>query len=274
MPEGPECKIITEGLTKLLGGKTLSTLTINPKSRYHKKAPDGFPEFTAALPTKITQIKQHGKFIWWEFANGWVAWQTLGLAGGWFVKEKGNSGIHLTTMEGQTIYYDDARHFGTLKFLEPTSAVKETAKKLKTLGPDILTRPHISASEYIARLRKYPKHIIGVLLMVQKVMAGVGNYLRSEILYAARVNPHTMVGDLTDEQLTRLYGKTYELAEASYRAGGASIQHYSDIYSHDGKFEYQMQVYGRKKTPGGLEVKAEKLGKETQTTYWCPELQK
>ena len=274
MPEIPECKIITEGLTKLLGGKTLSALTINPKSRYHKKAPDGFPEFTAALPTKITQIKQHGKFIWWEFANGWVAWQTLGLAGGWFVKEKGNSGIHLTTMEGQTIYYDDARHFGTLKFLEPTSAVKETAKKLKTLGPDILTRPHISAAEYIARLRKYPKHLIGVLLMEQKVMAGVGNYLRSEILYAARVNPHTTVGDLTDEQLTRLYGKTYELAEARYRAGGASIQHYSDIYSHDGKFEYQMQVYGRKKTPGGLEVKAEKLGKETQTTYWCPELQK
>ena len=274
MPEIPECKIITEGLTKLLGGKTLSALTINAKSRYHKKAPDGFPEFTAALPTKITQIKQHGKFIWWEFANGWVAWQTLGLAGGWFVKEKGNSGIHLTTMEGQTIYYDDARHFGTLKFLEPTSAVKETAKKLKTLGPDILTRPHISASEYIARLRKYSKHIIGVLLMEQKVMAGVGNYLRSEILYAARVNPHTTVGDLTDEQLTRLHGKTYELAEASYRAGGASIQHYSDIHSTKGQFEYQMQVYGRKKTPGGLEVKAEKLGKETQTTYWCPELQK
>lgn len=274
MPEGPEVRIITEGLTRLLHGKTLATLEINTKSRYHKKAPDGFSEFTAALPTQIQQIKSHGKFIWWEFANGWVAWQTLGLAGGWFLKEKGNSGIHLNTSDGTKLYYDDARHFGTLKFLEPSTAKQETAKKLKTLGPDILTRPHIPVVDYIARFRKYPNHVIGSLLMEQKVMAGVGNYLRSEILYAARINPHSKVGSLTDEQLTRLHDKTYELAEASYRAGGASIQHYSDIYSTKGTFEFQMQVYGRKKTPGGLVVRAEKLGKETQTTYWCEELQK
>lgn len=274
MPEGPEVRIITEGLTHLLHGKTLSSLEINTKSRYHKKAPDGFSEFTTALPTQIQQIKSRGKFIWWEFANGWIAWQTLGLAGGWFLKEKGNSGIHLNTSDGTKLYYDDARHFGTLKFLEPSIAKQETAKKLQTLGPDILTRPHILVADYIARFRKYPNHIIGSLLMEQKVMAGVGNYLRSEILYAARINPHSKVSSLTDEQLTRLHDKTYELAEASYRAGGASIQHYSDIYSTKGTFEFQMQVYGRKKTPGDLVVKAEKLGKETQTTYWCEELQK
>ena len=273
MPEGPEVKIITEGLTNLLSGKNLVSLEINSKSRYHKKAPDGFTDFTAALPSRVVGVHAHGKFIWWEFANGWVAWQTLGLAGGWFLKEKKNSGIHLTTAEGLTIYYDDARHFGTLKFLEPVCAVKETPKKLKTLGPDILTRPYIPANEYITRFRKYPNHIIGSLLMEQKVMAGVGNYLRSEILYAARVNPHSKVGSLTDEQLARLHSKTYELADASYRAGGASIQHYSDIHSNKGQFEFQMLVYGRKKTPGGLEIRAEKLGKETQTTYWCPSLQ-
>jgi DNA-formamidopyrimidine glycosylase len=273
MPEGPEVKIITEGLTHLLSGKTLTELSINSKSRYHKKAPDGITDFTTTLPVRITRVHSHGKFIWWEFANGWVAWQTLGLAGGWFLKEKKNSGIHLNTSECVKLYYDDARHFGTLKFLEPSVATRETTKKLKTLGPDILAQPRIPVAEYIARFRKYPNHIIGSLLMEQKVMSGVGNYLRSEILYAARVNPHNKVGSLTDEQLTRLHSKTYELAEASYRAGGASIQHYSDIHSTKGQFEYQMQVYGRKKTPGGLEIRAEKLGKETQTTYWCPELQ-
>lgn len=273
MPEGPEVKIITEGLTHLLSGKTLASLEINAKSRYHKKAPDGFTDFTAALPARVVGVRAHGKFIWWEFANGWIAWQTLGLAGGWFLKEKKNSGIHLTTTDGIKLYYDDARHFGTIKFLEPSSALRETAKKIKALGPDILSQPHIPVAEYITRFRKYPNHIIGSLLMEQKVMAGVGNYLRSEILFAARVNPHTKVESLTDEQLSRLHSKTYELAEASYRSGGASIQHYSDIHSNKGQFEFQMQVYGRKKTPGGLEILAEKLGKETQTTYWCPSLQ-
>jgi len=273
MPEGPEVKIITEGLTHLLSGKTLASLEINAKSRYHKKAPDGFTDFTAALPARVVGVRAHGKFIWWEFANGWIAWQTLGLAGGWFLHEKKNSGIQLTTTDGTKLYYDDARHFGTIKFLEPSSALRETAKKIKALGPDILSQPHIPVAEYITRFRKYPNHIIGSLLMEQKVMAGVGNYLRSEILFAARVNPHTKVESLTDEQLSRLHSKTYELAEASYRSGGASIQHYSDIHSNKGQFEFQMQVYGRKKTPGGLEILAEKLGKETQTTYWCPSLQ-
>ena len=268
MPEGPECRIIADGLTKLLGNKTLVSFEINSKNRYYKKAPDGFVEFAAALPVKIVCVKSHGKFIWWELSNGWYIWQTLGLSGGWFTVQKANSGIVITMDGGLKLYYDDARHFGTLKFISPMSANKETVKKLNTLGPDILGSNKITKLEYMYRMRKYPCMLVASILMEQKVMSGIGNYLRSEILYDAKVNPHTKVGDLTDDQLGRLYDSTYTKTISSYKAGGASIQHYSDIYSVPGKFAFEMQVYGRKKTPDGLPVKAEKIGKETQTTYW------
>lgn len=295
MPEICEVKIITDNLTHLLRQKTLTTLAITAKSRYYNKSPDGFNEFQSMLPTQIIRINQHGKFIWWEFENGWIIWQTLGLTGGWFINDtKHNSGVHLTTIDGIKLHYIDTRRFGTLKFLNPNIAQSETSKKLKSLGPDILSTPHITAADYITRFRKYsarhPDHVIGSLLMEQNIMAGVGNYLRSEILYAARINPHNTVSSLTDIQLTRLYNKTYELASASYRAGGANISHYSDI-THvtspslalvpnptsntpaNTSHSFEMRVYGLKKTAGGLAIKKEKLGKETQHIYWCPELQ-
>lgn len=285
MPEGPEVRIIAEGLTKHLANKNIINIEINAKSRYHKKAPDGFTEFIAAgFPCQVVRVNSHGKFIWWEFNNGWHAWQTLGLAGGWFLKEKGNSGIIITLDGGKKLYYDDARHFGTLKFIPPAIAQAETRKKLKTLGPDILAggvNPDILAStgfisraEFVARLNKYPAHLVINIIAEQKVIAGVGNYLRSEILYKSRINPHKKVSSLSQDEFTRLYENTLELTIASYKAGGASIQHYSDVNSQPGQFEFQMQVYGRKKTPDGNHtVKAEKIGKDTQTTYWCPDVQ-
>lgn len=275
MPEGPEVKIITDGLNALLGGHKLLSIEITSKNRYYKKAPDGFQDFLKDLPTKITKINCHGKFIWWDFANGWKAWQTLGLSGGWFLHPKAHSGIilHTTHPKYPELYYDDQRHFGTLKFLSPSIAKTETIKKLKTLGPDILAGDKITRPGFITRLKTKPRMPIANLLMEQKVIAGIGNYLRSEILYDSQINPHRLVGDLNDTELGRIYDSARKKITASYKSGGASIQHYSDIYSKPGKFEFEMHVYGRKKTPSGEEVKAVKIGKDTQTTYWVPSRQ-
>lgn len=273
MPEAGEVRIIVDGLTHLLGGKKLTHIEINEKSRYHKKTPDGFTEFTRALPTKLVKVDAHGKFVWWEFANGWHIWQTLGLSGGWFLEPKSYSGVVITMSDKRKMYYDDQRHFGTLKFIPPSIAQQETAKKIAGLGPDMLAGDKIDKPGFIARLRKRPNQVLAHVIMDQKVIAGVGNYLRSETLYKARFNPHHKVSDMTDEQLGHLFDAARDRILASYKAGGASIQHYSDIYSHPGKFEFMMQVYGRKKTPDGLTVKAEKIGNDSQTTYWCPERQ-
>lgn len=53
MPEGPEVTIITEGLHKELSGHNLLSFTFNEKSRYGKKAPNGF----SAFETTINELK-------------------------------------------------------------------------------------------------------------------------------------------------------------------------------------------------------------------------
>ena len=63
MPEGPEVKNMIKQLSSIIKGKPLNSIEIN-SGRYSKKAPNGFPEFTETLPSKITSVNCKGKFIW------------------------------------------------------------------------------------------------------------------------------------------------------------------------------------------------------------------
>ncbi len=284
MPEGPEVLVIQEGLAKLLTGKAITAIAFNSKSRYNSKAPDGYVKFSSDLVQtaniKVTGVHSKGKFIWWEFSNGWHMWQTLGLSGGWFHHKKANSGLELTYVDSngklESLYYDDQRRFGTLKFIHPSESKFETDAKVKSLGPNILG-PHneFSADIFKARMAKstLATKQVGSVIADQKVLSGVGNYLRAEALYRAKISPFRLVNTLTPSDLTALYQAITWAAHESYKAGGASIRHYSDIDDVKGRYEYQMQVYGRKKTPEGKEVKAEKLTGDTQTIYYCPEVQ-
>lgn len=284
MPEGPECKVIAEGLADLLAGRPITLFEFSNKSRYHNKAPDGFVGFTKGLtattPIIITAIHNKGKFIWWEFSNGWHMWQTLGLSGGWFHHRKANSGLEIqfigTDNRLASLYYDDQRRFGTLKFIPPADAKFETDVKLKSLGPDILGgKNEIDLDKFKSRMNKsiLANKQVGNVISDQKIISGVGNYIRAESLYQAKISPFRQVSTLSPEDIERLYKAIISVAHASYKAGGASIRHYSDIDNVKGTYEFHMQVYGRKKTPEGKDVKADHLAGDTQTIYWCPEVQ-
>ena len=284
MPEGPEVKTITEGLNTLLASNILTDFKITPKSRYHTKAPDGYNGFIQSIadsPVKVTAVRCKGKFIWWEFSNGWILWQTLGMSGGWYHIKKPFAGIELSYKANvdsavNSLYYNDQRHFGTLKFIDPQTAQQELRWKLQSLGPDMLSDTTLDFDKFRLIMRKatVAKKIVSNAIVEQSIISGVGNYLRSEALYQAGINPHRLVSSLSDDELSGLFIAIRQKIRDSYRTGGASIQHYSDINNTPGTFEFEMVVYGKKKDPDGNPVLAEKIGKDTQTTYWVAEKQK
>jgi formamidopyrimidine-DNA glycosylase len=49
---------------------------------------------------------------------------------------------------------------------------------------------------------------IGNVLMNQKVISGIGNYLRSEILYVSKINPFRIVKNISDNELKEIFNNS------------------------------------------------------------------
>ena len=80
------------------------------------------------------------------------------------------------------------------------------------LGLDPL-RPEWNINEVFKRIKQYSNEKIGVLLLDQSVIAGIGNILRNEILFRARVHPERRVKDLSDEEIVRIITIAEELSK-------------------------------------------------------------
>ena len=81
----------------------------------------------------------------------------------------------------------------------------EVAAVIAKLGPDpLVDDPDEGEARFVATVRRKPTPI-GLLLMDQSVVSGIGNVYRAELLFRARLNPHTPGRNLTDEQARGLW---------------------------------------------------------------------
>jgi len=80
------------------------------------------------------------------------------------------------------------------------------------LGPDPL-RDDWDEDEAIKRIRIYKDKKIGVVLLDQSVIAGIGNILRNEILFRAKVHPERFIYSLSDEEIKRIVRIAKELSD-------------------------------------------------------------
>lgn len=81
----------------------------------------------------------------------------------------------------------------------------EVAAVLDRLGPDPAnSNTERDQNRFIDRASK-KRTPIGLVLMDQSVIAGIGNVYRAELLFRAGINPHTSSSELTRDQLAALW---------------------------------------------------------------------
>jgi formamidopyrimidine-DNA glycosylase len=180
----------------------------------------------------------------------------------------------LQSTDGSTksLYYDDYRYMGNILFL--TS--QELEIYLGKLGPDLLAHAlneetWISPEEWtkIFKLKKYQNRMIADVLVEPAAITGIGNYLRAEILYYARISPIRQVKSLTIEEWELLRQWSHKIILESYSCGGFTLK---DFISPDGsKGMYPAVVYGRTQDPQGNKV--EKMKLKGRTIHYVPEMQ-
>ncbi len=199
MPEGPETKYLVNWLNKDLKNKTLKNIIIHGGRYYRHGNPKNLDKIN--FPIIIKEIKCHGKFIYWLFKNtNYILFNTLGMTG-WYQYENNKHNNIEFKFSNFSIYFNDFRNFGTLSFC----TLENLNKKLKLLGPDILSI-NDNSLEFLKKLsKKRNDTFIGAAIMDQKVSAGVGNYIRSEALYLAKINPFKKIKNISNKKLIELW---------------------------------------------------------------------
>ena len=125
---------------------------------------------------------------------------------------------------------------------------------------------------FVNSLRRKDKKTIVEALMDQSVVSGVGNYVKAEALYLAKISPHRTVSSLTNAELCDLNAAVRSVLVNSFESGGATLQSYQDFYGEVGDATQRFAVYGRKADPEGREIIKEQT-KDGRTTHWVPAVQ-
>lgn len=131
------------------------------------------------------------------------------------------------------------------------------------LGPDPLGH-YWDAEEATRRLLLCPDRAIGHALVDQRLIAGLGNVFRSEMLFLARVHPHLPVSEVPDLRLV------VDLAHQLLHANKDSARRVTTPAAHPEPH----WVYGRAGRPCprcGQDIAHELT--ETADLYWCPQCQ-
>lgn len=216
MPEGPEVHLAVEFLSNLMRNYLLQDIKILG-GKYDKKGkePQDWDKFKKALPMKVDSVKNKGKFMY-ICLDKYVLFITFGLTG--FFSKNQSKHSHLefklvktakhvyTDKEVVRVYFTDQLKFGTIRPYKLPSS--ELTKKLKELGPDPLQdTSKYDFDEWRKRFTKKTNQnkAVGEVLMNQKVNAGVGNYIRAEVLYNLKWDPFRKVSSLSSKEVLELW---------------------------------------------------------------------
>ncbi len=246
MPEGPEIRRAADQVGRVLVGHTVDDLVLDlPSLRRFERRLRG---------AAVTAVDTHGKAMLTRFDNGLTLYSHNQLYGRWYTTRR-------PRMPATKRQLRVALHTKTHSALLYSASDVEvlTARQvsghpfLARLGPDILDADLI-CDTVVDRLvdSRFCNRALGSLYLDQSFLAGNGNYLRSEILWSARVDPASTPAALERSVLDRLARETLRISRRSYRTRGITVtpRVAKKLKERGDSFEkLRFYVYGREGEP-------------------------
>ncbi len=252
----------------MLGREIVAASAPNPRStlRQHARRIDG---------KRVERIETRGKHLLIHLEEGLSLHSHLGMNGGWRVDDgrgfgkPDRSAWLLLEMgdENQASGGEGAgariAQFGgtTLRLVRTVELARDP--RLATLGPDILA-PEFDQVAAAARLRVSPDEV-GVALLDQKIVCGIGNIFKSEACFEARVDPWRPATSLAkgaggeDEAI-----RVLETARRQMQDAVETGKRPGRIYKKTGRPCPRCRA---------ARIRSRGQGEDNRTTYWCPNCQ-
>lgn len=241
MPEIVEVKNYADFIKKMTKNKKIKKIKIL-NGRYFNHGPfDGYNGLIKLLPLLVTNVTTKGKLICIHLENDHYILSTLGLSGGWCFYNK-NKSLNLSKVYDDylkhsdtekvknyikkslnhlnvefkfstgSLYNYDVLSYGTLRVVKGS---ENLLKILNKIGPDIMDES-TNYELFKNRLLKKEHKQIGIVLMDQKLISGIGNYLRADVLYLSKISPFRLVSKLNEKELKLIFFNCKMLTWSDY----------------------------------------------------------
>ncbi len=272
MPELPEVETTVRGLEKVLLGETL--VRVEPR-RGDLRRPFPVDLGQRLTGATVTGLSRRAKYGLIDTGRGDTLIFHLGMSGRWRIDpEEIGKHDHLVieTGCGRTLALNDPRRFGSLD-LVPTSDVPSW-KGFADLGPE----PLGDAIDGLWLKKRFAGRSAAVKLMLldQRIVAGLGNIYACEALFRARIDPRKAAGKVGRPKLHALADAIPVVLEEAIRAGGSTLRDFAAPDGELGYFSKTFDVYDREgqSCRGGCGGTVKRIVQGGRSTFYCPRCQR
>jgi formamidopyrimidine-DNA glycosylase len=223
MPEGPEVRRYATQLAAALENQPILSVSARTKGAKAFLLEQG----DALEGRRVETIRSHGKHLYGVFEGGTGFHSHLMMWGRWIL-HPGTELVEVDRRERARITTASAI---ALLWSAPIFEMfqgdpYEQIENLATLGPDVLPYDGpFDAAQWKARLQlpENEEREIGAVLLDQRVNAGIGNYLRADMLFFCSIDPWKKIAELTGEEIECLAADMPRVAARAYAEKGVSV---------------------------------------------------
>ena len=278
MPEGDTIYRAAQALQKAIGGKVVTGFETGLAKL--ARVNDDLP----LIGRVVERVESRGKWCLIFFSGNLILATHMLMSGSWHLYRtgerwrigRGRMRAVIRTADWEAVGFNvPVAEFFTARSLERHSQIPK-------LGPDILSES-FTVGGGVARLAAYageaPNAEIAVALLNQRVLAGLGNVYKSEVAFAAGVNPFRAMRTITQREMQLIVDAAQRYMRANVVEGkGEGIVTYSGgrTTRHAINREERLWVYrrqGEECRRCGTVVMMRQHGVQARSTYWCPQCQ-
>jgi formamidopyrimidine-DNA glycosylase len=268
MPELPEVETTVRGLARVLEGRRLTR--VEPRRADLRRAlpPDLGQRLTGA---RVTGLGRRAKYGTIATDRGDTLVFHLGMSGRWRIDPTEldkHDHFLIETDAGHRLALNDARRFGSLDLVLTDELA--TWPAFAALGPEPLD---LDARELRRRLAGRSA-AIKLLLLDQRIVAGLGNIYVCEALFRGGIHPSRAGGSISLPRLERLAGAIRDVLAEAIEAGGSTLRDFASPDGELGYFSKTFAVYDREGQPCGCGGTVRRFVQGGRSTFYCPRCQK
>jgi formamidopyrimidine-DNA glycosylase len=281
MPELPEVETVKRRLKEILPGKIIKAIKVLHDKSFGGKKEDLIGQeiqdvtrrakvIRIHLPSEqnlLTHLKMTGQLIY--------VGDDIRTGGGHptadWVKDLPSKHTRLIYdfTDGSRLYFNDQRIFGWMRLMSDKQVAAQWAK----YGPDV--NHDAATATYLQEKFKNRRIPIKQAIMMNQIMAGLGNIYACDALNIAQISPFRPAQSLGLNELEKLMLAAKQVINEGLEYGGTTYDgKYVHVDGMSGSYQDIMRVYGREgercRQCGGQIIK-EKIG--GRGTYFCERCQ-